>query len=480
MPIKMRNDIVGREKEQKELLQWTDSNDSEFIAVYGRRRVGKTFLVRKLFGSDFAFYVTGLDKVTMQEQLLNFTIELRKYSGNDDLPVPDNWLLAFVELSKYLATLPQGRKIIFIDEIPWMDTPRSNFISALEHFWNSWASARNDIKLIVCGSATSWMLSKLINNHGGLHNRLTHRIALAPFNLHECEEYFNANGFNFSRKEIAECYMVMGGVPYYLRQMEKGLSVAQNIDHLFFEIGCALDGEFDNLYKALFKYSANYISIVETLSKKAKGLTRQEIIKGTKLANNGGLTTMLEELEACGFIRRYEPFGKEKKDALYQLTDFYTLFYFHFIQKNRYRDEHFWTHSLSSAIHRAWSGYAFEMLVLAHTRQVKKALGINGIQSLTSSWKSKDSEDGAQIDLVIDRSDMTVNLCEIKYSSQPFTITKQYYNILQTKASDFLEETKTRKSIMSTFITTYGLKRNEYSAHIQSEVTLDNLFSATI
>lgn len=476
MPMNMKKDIIGREKEQKELRSWIDSDDSEFIAVYGRRRIGKTFLVRKLFGSDFAFYVTGLDNVTLQEQLLNFTVELRKFSGNDDLDVPENWLLAFVELSKYLEKLPKGKKIIFIDEIPWMDTPRSNFISALEHFWNSWASAREDIKLIVCGSATSWMLSKLINNRGGLHNRLTHRIALAPFNLHECEEYFSANGFNYSRKEIAECYMVMGGVPYYLRKMEKGLSVAQNIDHLFFEIGCALDGEFDNLYKALFKYSANYISIVETLSKKTKGLTRQEIIDSTKLANNGGLTTMLSELEACGFIRRYEPFGKQKKDALYQLTDFYTLFYFHFIRKDRYRDEQFWTHSLGSAIHRAWSGYAFEMLCLNHISQIKKALGINGIQSLTSSWKSATSEKGAQIDLVIDRSDMTVNLCEIKYSNQPFTITKQYYDTLQTKLSDFLNETKTRKSIMTTFITTYGLKPNEYSSHVQSEVVLDDLF----
>lgn len=222
---------------------------------------------------------------------------------------------------------------------------RSGFLSALEHFWNSWASTRDDIKLMVCGSATSWMLNKLINNRGGLHNRLTHRIALEPFTLGECKEYFDAKGFSYSNKEIAECYMIMGGVPYYLNQMEKGLSVAQNIDRLFFEVGCALDGEFDNLYKALFKYSANYVSIVEALSKKMKGLTRQDIINTTKLQNNGGLTTMLKELEACGFIRCYEPYGKIKKTALYQLTDFYSLFYFHFIQKNRYRDEHFWTHS---------------------------------------------------------------------------------------------------------------------------------------
>ena len=471
------NNIIGRKREQEELLQWADSTQSEFIAVYGRRRIGKTFLIRKLFGPELAFYVTGMDNVTMQDQLLNFTVALRQYSGKEEIDVPDNWILAFVELSRYLSQLPQGKKIIFIDEIPWMDTPRSGFLSALEHFWNSWASTRDDIKLIVCGSATSWMLNKLINNRGGLHNRLTHRIALEPFTLGECKEYFDTKGFSYSNKEIAECYMVMGGVPYYLNQMEKGLSVAQNIDRLFFEVGCALDGEFDNLYKALFKYSANYVSIVEALSKNMKGLTRQDIINTTKLQNNGGLTTMLKELEACGFIRCYEPYGKIKKTALYQLTDFYSLFYFHFIQKNRYRDEHFWTHSLGSALYRAWSGYAFEMLCLSHIYQIKKALGISGVQSLVSSWRSASSDKGAQIDLVIDRNDNTVNLCEIKFYNQPFTITKAYYDNLLTKENDFLEETKTRKSIMTTFITTYGLVRNEYSSHVQCEITLEDLFN---
>ena len=363
-----------------------------------------------------------------------------------------------------------------MDELPWMDTPKSKFISALEHFWNSWASNRSDIKLIVCGSATSWMIDKLINNRGGLHNRLTHRMAIEPFNLQECEQYFEAKGFGYSQKEITECYMIMGGIPFYLKQMQKGLSVAQNIDRLFFEIGCALDGEFDNLYRALFKFSENYIRIVEALSSKGKGLTRQEIIQQTKLPNNGGLTTMLKELESCGFIRQYEPFAKQKKDILYQLTDFYSLFYFRFIQKNRYRDEHFWTNSLGSGIHHSWSGYAFEMLCLMHIAEIKKALGISGVQSLTSSWRSNSSEEGAQIDLVIDRKDQTVNLCEMKYADRTFVIDKQYDENLRNKLASFREETKTRKSLHLTFVTTYGVKPNAYSGHIQKEVVLEDLF----
>ena len=357
-----------------------------------------------------------------------------------------------------------------------MDTPKSNFVSALEHFWNSWASARSDIKLIVCGSATSWMIEKLINNQGGLHNRLTHRMPIEPFTLQECKQYFDAKGFNYSNREIAECYMIMGGVPFYLKQMQKGFSVAQNIDSLFFEVGCALDGEFDNLYRALFKYSENYIRIVEALSSKGKGLTRQEIIQQTKLPNNGGLTTMLKELESCGFIRQYEPFAKQKKDTLFQLTDFFTLFYFRFIQKNRYRDEHFWTNSLGSGTHRSWSGYAFEMLCLAHIAQIKKALGISGVQSLTSSWRSTISEEGAQIDLVIDRKDQTVNLCEMKYAQKEFVIDKKYDEVLRHKTAAFQEETQTRKSLQLTFVTTYGVKQNSYSGHIQKEVLLEDLF----
>lgn len=471
----MIKDIIGREKERELLNQYIDSNESEFIAIYGRRRVGKTFLIRKMFGERLAFYMTGMDNVTMQDQLLNFTLELRKFSGKD-IPVPENWLYAFNSLATYLESLPNGNKIIFMDELPWMDTPKSKFISALEHFWNSWASNRSDIKLIVCGSATSWMIDKLINNRGGLHNRLTHRMAIEPFNLQECEQYFEAKGFGYSQKEIAECYMIMGGIPFYLKQMQKGLSVAQNIDRLFFEIGCALDGEFDNLYRALFKFSENYIRIVEALASKGKGLTRQEIIQQTKLPNNGGLTTMLKELESCGFIRQYEPFAKLKKDILYQLTDFYSLFYFRFIQKNRYRDEHFWTNSLGSGIHRSWSGYAFEMLCLMHIAEIKKALGISGVQSLTSSWRSNSSEEGAQIDLVIDRKDQTVNLCEMKYADRTFVIDKQYDENLRNKLASFREETKTRKSLHLTFVTTYGVKLNAYSGHIQKEVVLEDLF----
>lgn len=480
----METKLIGRKKELDTLREYLNSDRSEFIAIYGRRRVGKTFLVRQLVQDEFTFYVTGMDNVKMKEQLMNFGIALQKYKGTSSLSVPENWILAFYELSRYIETLPEGPKVIFIDELPWMDTPKSGFVSALENFWNSWAAIRTDVKLIVCGSATSWMINKLIRNRGGLHNRITHRMIVEPFTLHECEMYFRANGFSYSRRDIAECYMIMGGIPYYLSFMRKDRSLAQNIDLLFFRNGAELSDEFENLYRALFKNAGLHTQIVTALAMKAKGVTRQELLKLTKLTNNGAFSTALEELESCGFIRQYDPFGKQKsgprerqkREALFQLVDFYTLFYFHFICANHYRDESFWTTSQNTPLHASWSGYAFEMLCLDHVRQIKQALGIAGVQTLIGSWNSTTVDKGAQIDLVIDRKDETVNLCEMKYCSTLFAIDKGYEEILRNKIQAFREETRTRKSLMLTLVTTYGLKENMHSGCVQSQVLLDDLF----
>ena len=314
----------------------------------------------------------------MKDQLTNFFLSLRKVSP--DAVLPNSWLEAFDQLETYLEQRPEGKKIIIIDELPWIDTVRSKFIAALEHFWNAWASARDDIKLIVCGSATSWMIDNIINNRGGLHNRKTHQIFVAPFTLKESQQYFNAYGFGYRQKEIAECHMVMGGVAYYYSLMRPEESVAQNIDRLFFAANGELKNEFDNLYHSLFKKACDHITIVTAMATKAKGLTRKELLELT-LNNNQKLTKTLQELEKCGFIRTYVPFGKTKRDTLFQLIDAFTLFYFHFANENIYQDEAFWTHSLVSPRYRAWSGYAFEMLCLNHINQIKKALGIAGIQS---------------------------------------------------------------------------------------------------
>lgn len=472
----MELEMIGREQEKGLLEEYLESKKSEFIAIYGRRRVGKTFFVRQVVGDSACFVLTGMENAGLQDQLANFFFTLRRF-----FPAathPKSWIEAFYELETYLESLPKGEKIVFIDELPWLDTVRSRFVGALEHFWNDWASARNDIKLIVCGSATSWMIDNIINNRGGLHNRKTHQIYIAPFTLQESEQYFRTYGFGYRQKEIAECQMVMGGVAYYYSLMRPQESVAQNVDRLFFAANGELTQEFDNLYRSLFKQAGDHITIVTELATKAKGLTRKQILEQTRLNNNEKFTKTLEELEKCGFIRQYIPFGRTKRDILYQLTDAFTLFHFHFAKENQYQDEKFWTNSLNSARYRAWSGYAFEMLCLNHIGQIKQALGISGVQSRVCSWISKQEtgHKGAQIDLLIDRADQTVNVCEMKFTQSEYEITKSDEESFENKLEMFLQQTKTGKSLMFTLITSFGVKQNSYSGRVQRQVTLTDLF----
>ena len=479
--------FIGREKEQRQLKEYLSSDQSEFIAVYGRRRVGKTFLIQQVIGNNYAFYVAGMNNVSMRIQLKNFMQGMRK--NGEDIHTADTWLDAFIALEDYLDSLSEGNKIVFIDEMPWMDTPRSNFISGLEHFWNSWASWRDDIKLIVCGSATSWILNNLIKNRGGLHNRVTHKIPLKPFTLKECRDYFDARQFRMSTRQIAECYMVLGGVPFYLSKLDKGEGLAQNIDRLLFSEDGELHDEFTSLYNSLYKNASNHIKIVTSLATKGKGLTRQEIIERTKLADNGRFSLMLEELESCGFIRCYEPYvsettrrrriciGKTKNtDTLYQLVDPFTLFYFQVMRKADAYDANYWSNNQNTNLYSAWSGLSFEMLCLNHVDQIKSALGISGISSNVFSWAGKGYDRSAQIDMLIDRADRTINLCKMKFHNKPYTMTKNDEEDIERKVSSFKEATKTDKSIIVTMITTTGLERNEHSEGIQKVITLDQLF----
>ena len=470
--------IIGRKEEQQILRSAVQSENSEFVAVYGRRRVGKTYLIRETFGYKFTFQHTGLAKGNTKEQLFSFAISLRD-AGYDDCPIPQSWLEAFSLLSTYLKNSTDEKKIVFLDELPWMDTPRSNFISAFEHFWNGWASARKDIVLIICGSATSWIINKVINDHGGLHNRVTKQIALQPFTLKECEMFAQSKGLEMSRYQLTECYMVFGGIPYYWSLLEKGLSLAQNIDKIIFAKNGKLSNEFDQLYASLFKSPEQYIDIVTALGKKKVGMTREEIIAATDKYSNGALSKVLDELEYCGFIRKYNGFDKKSKQAIYQLIDNYTLFYFKFIQQNENNDEHFWSASIDSAMHRAWSGLAFERLCMAHTQQIKAALGIAGVLSNVYSWRKGADEmsDGAQIDLLIDRKDQVINLCEMKYSLSEYVIDAEYEQKLRNKKSVFIDTTNTRKAVHLTMVTTFGIKANAHSGIVQNEITLEDLFS---
>lgn len=471
--------LVGRQFEQNLLNEITRSDKSEFVAIYGRRRVGKTYLVRETFNYNFAFQHTGVQNGDKARQLIEFERSL-KTAGMDKCPKLKDWFMAFDLLGELLQGVESEKKIVFIDEMPWLDTPKSDFLSALEHFWNGWATMRRDIVLIVCGSATSWIVSKLVNNYGGLHNRLTRQIYLKPFTLHECELYANARELKMTRMQILQTYMVLGGVPYYWSFLRKGYSWAQNIDSLFFADNADLRNEFDALYSSLFRNPDPYIKIVTALSKKKAGMTRGEIANALGQDHGGTLTKILKDLALCGFIRSYTSIGKAKKNTLYQLFDNFTLFYFRFIDGNSIKDQQFWSRSIGGNAFNVWSGLAFERICFQHVEQIKMALGISGVMSSVYSWvyrPTSKEESGVQIDMLIDRNDGVINLCEIKFSQGKYEIKKKYAEELRQKLAVFQSKTETRKSIFTVMITTEGLTDNEYAGDIQNEVVVNDLFA---
>ena len=470
--------LIGRENEQVLLRQAFNAERSRFIAVYGRRRIGKTFLIRETFDYTFTFQHAGLAKGKYRDQLSAFADSL-KDAGASNVISPINWMDAFKQLKNLIRESESSRKVIFIDELSWMDTPRSDLVMALENFWNGFASARKDIVLIICTSATSWILKTVIHDKGGLHNRVTDKILLQPFTLCECEKFLESKGIEMDRYDILEGYMAMGGVPYYWEFVQAGKSMTQNIDSLFFGKDALLQGEFDYLYASVFRNPEDYIKIIKALGKKKTGMTRGEISRETGLNCNGAFTKKLEELESCGFVRRYHEYGKKNMGAVIQLIDNYTLFYFKFLE-NPPTDRKYWEKTIDSPARRAWTGLAFERVCLQHSEQIRKKLGITGVLTDECSWRcTSDSEKGiygSQIDLVIDRKDRVVNLCEMKFSALEYVITKEYDRKLKEKISDFKTATKTKSSIHLTLVTTYGLEQNKYAGHVQSVVTARDLF----
>ena len=473
----MTANIVGREFEIAQLNKYYDSGKAEFLALYGRRRVGKTFLIRQYFKNDFAFDMTGVLEGTRSEQVAAFQAALKSYGFKGKKN--SLWLDLFIDLRQLLETkLKDGKRcVIFIDELSCLDTPKAGFVHALGHFWNSWANWQPQIMLIVCGSATSWMVRNIIDDHGGLHNRVTHEIHLHPFTLAETEKYFITNGFTWKRLSILQTYMAVGGVPYYLSLFDKTESPAVGLDRLFFSEDAELRKEYKRLFSSLFRNSEPYLEIISILAENSRGMTREEISSALKIENNGKLGDMLDNLIYCDFIRKYNVRNKKVKtnSALYQLTDLYTIFYHTFAAK-KIVEEHFWTRNAISSNVKVWYGLSFEKVCKAHIKQIKRALGIASVSTEYYSWRSKLLKEGAQIDIIIDRADNTINLCEVKYCDHEYYLDKDEFFKIVHRIESFQTETKTRSSIIPTMITTFGLSKGMYNDQIPVQLTLDDLF----
>ena len=482
-------DILGRDDEKKHLKNRLCSKVSEFIAVYGRRRVGKTCLIKYAIESTqlLSIEVTGIKDGNMSSQLQIFLRAFVKtFKPVYTIAAPTSWIDAFDMMTKAIDQLPKKRPfIIFLDELPWLATPKSGLLEALDHFWNTEWVNRANVKLIVCGSAASWILDNIINTTGGLHNRLTTKILLKPFNLAETIAFLQSRSLKISANQILDLYLVMGGIPFYLQGVEKGLSVAQNINQLCFTSNGLLYEEFHRLYNSLFKNSEAYIEIIRTISKYSQGITQEELEPTLKLSASGGtLTKRLNELEAAGFIISFIPYGREKKGIYYRIIDEYTLFYLRWIEPvaNRIKlatsQSNYWQTKCNTGRWQSWSGYAFKAFCYKHIDQITKALRIHtGFDIGTWRYKPKvKQEKGVQIDLLLDRDDGVINIFEIKYSDSPYRITKQYATELGDKIDIFREQLNIKKDIFLIMITISGLVRNSYSDQlVANEITLEDL-----
>ena len=473
--------LVGRENEIEKIDRMLLSGQAEFLAVYGRRRVGKTFLIRQYLKNNLVFDFTGTKDGTKEEQLYNFYEEyLRRATGKKGKQIPSSWQEAFNYLAAYLKSLPvkKQKHVVFIDEMPWLDISRAGFIAALEFFWNQHASNMSNVLLIACGSASSWIKKKLISARGGLYNRVTQRIQLMPFNLYETELFLNSLGAKLPRYQILELYMAMGGIPFYLKEVVKGKSAAQVIDSTCFAKQGLLHTEYAQLYHSLFKNAEQHIAIIEALASRPQGMTRTALSAKTKLSE-GTLSRTLEELAECDFISLYQPLINKRKTAIYKLTDLYSLFYLKFIKPNKKGGRGTWNQLSQLASFTAWSGYAFENICMQHVSQIKKALGISGVYTTTSSWQfaGNDVLPGAQIDMIIDRADQTINLCEAKFTKETFAITKNYAAQLKMKKAIFKQATQTKKVTFITLLTTFPALQNQYYlGEVDNEITMEKLF----
>ena len=471
--------LIGREKEKEILLKAFQSSEAEMVAIVGRRRIGKTFLVRRVYKDEIDVEVSGVQNMSNKDQIKNFTLQLKNSLSEAFIPrKTTDWLDTFQLMIECLEKKNKaGRMVVFIDELPWLATAKSGFLNGLSFFWNSWASKKN-IVVVICGSAASWMIQKVVEDKGGLHNRITRRIDLQPFNLYETELYFKSRNIHLDRYHIIQIYMALGGVPHYLKEVEGGKSAAQNIDQILFTKTAILRNEFDRLYPALFENPENHVQIIRALAKKRQGMTRQEIIENTALTDGGGISRTLDELEVSGFIAMYYPFGKKKKDIFYRLTDEFSLFYIQFIENTGNKGTGIWQEMSQTQEYKSWSGYTFESICIKHSSQIKKALGISGVYTESSGFIAKSgTQKGFQIDLVLDRKDQVINLFEMKFYNTTWAIQKAEAENLKYKKDQFKILTQTPKHVFLTLISTFGLNSNIYSVGlIDNDLTMNCLF----
>lgn len=486
--------IVGRVEERRVLSEAAQGDRAALVAIYGRRRVGKTHLVRNhlepLAGTYFE--AIGQHAAPREVQLDNFKQRLESVFFGHRLPRLTDWREALSLLGDGVIAAAERKPtkpvVVFFDELPWLATHRSGLLPAIDYLWNARLSRVPNLVWVLCGSAASFMLDRLINAKGGLHNRITHRLRLEPFRLGEVRELLARRGLRRGTMQALELYMAFGGVPYYLLQVPSGMSASQAIGHVCFGQAGQLRDEFGRLFASLFDDASDHERLVRAAATSRGGMSRDELIAAAGLKSGGRATRWLDELEAAGFLARFVPYGRTTRDASYRLVDEYSLFHLRWIEPAPAssfgaRGTKHWISKASSPAFRAWAGYAFEGICLKHTAQIEKALGIDTMANEVGTWRhvarrGAHDDAGAQVDLLFDRPDGIINLCEIKHAAEEFVLTKALAKELVTKAEIFRARTNTKKEVVTTLITTLGLRPGLWNDEvIDSVVTAEQLMT---
>ena len=478
--------IIGREEEIAVLERLYNSKKSEFLAIYGRRRVGKSFLVSEVYGTKIVFksvgtYLKDNDRnyETYRRLQLDHFYDALLLSGlGKEEQRPANWREAFLLLRKLLAGIRMRRKVVLIDELPWLAGPQSSeMIAELGYFWNSWADDQRNIVLVVCGSATSWMLDNVIRDYGGLHGRLTGVIKLKPFTLAECARYYRKNGFRLSQYEMCIGYMALGGVPFYLDKLRNDLTMTENIDAIFFADE-KIHQEYKDVYAGLYASKDRYVDIVKALGARFYGMTQAEIAIHLGIGRGGTLSQMIDNLVESGIIRKYPRYGKQRVEMVYQLKDFFSLFYLRFVEGTQVRTG-LWSTMHRTPIYNTWAGNTFELLCIEHLSKIQDTLRIASVDR-NYCWKGESPNGrGAQIDLLLEsKSSRTDYVCEMKFSGSKYAITSDDEENLLNKLDAFAASKMHHKthSIQLVMVTTMGIAGGEHTSIVNQAVTLDDLF----
>ena len=493
--------MIGRKKEIKLLNEICDLEESSLVAIYGRRRIGKTYLVNHMFKKyrqDCLFFeFTGAYDGDKRGQIDNFIDQVYEWFYVEPSFEIKSWSDAFRFLKRTIDKEIKKRDsnekvIVFLDEVPWIDrSNKGGFLSALGYFWNTWCEPRENVVLILCGSNSSWIRDKILKNaRGSLYQRVTHQISMYPFDLKETKAYLlEQKGFMIDNKTVTDIYMIFGGVAKYLSFLNPNESSAENIDRVFFSIHGSMYREYDELFSSLFADKSDYYkSVIELLCTRRSGFSLSDISKAFNEKLGGKLRLAIAELEECGFIKGLSKYGNSVRGVNYMIVDPYILFHHKWIKGFSRNDiatlpNNYWLHKSSSQSYAVWSGYAFEIVVMVNIRLYLNAIGRLGFFSGVYHWqhmaKSED-EQGAQIDMVVNYGNNIFDILECKYYNSEYVISKEYAKNIKNKLSMFKKYglySKQKSELRLVFLTSYGVKMNAEAHSLNiSRVCLDDLF----